>query len=263
MYLGTQSENGNLVKNGNNRTVNYRKETPENIVAPVDTSSNNQNKEGIKAHNIRRLDIEEIPDKDIIWNAEEYTLHTENESESEEESYWDSSSHIEEDNMIDMGHDLDPKEKIHWETADAVTYYEPESEEESYWNSSSKTEKGDVIIMNNELDSQEEIYQETVETFTNCELEPKENKYSQVKEGDEIGMILDSKDGNYWKTAEAVTNYEPKPKKDFQWDNKLQNEKTKGIKPDSDPEEEIYWDGLPRTKGEDMRTKTTKHMIHL
>ena len=76
-------------------------------------------------------------------------------------------------------------------------------------------------------------------------------------------MILDSKDGNYWKTAEAVTNYEPKPKKDFQWDNKLQNEKTKGIKPDSDPEEEIYWDGLPRTKGEDMRTKTTKHMIHL
>ena len=122
-------------------------------MAPVDTSSNNQNKEGIEAHNIRRLDIEEMADRDIIWNAEDYTLHMENESESEEESYWDSSSHIEKDNMIDRGHDLDPKEKIYWETADAVTYYEPESEVESYWNSSLKTEKRDVIIMNNKLNS--------------------------------------------------------------------------------------------------------------
>ena len=91
---------------------NCRKETSEDMVAPVDTSSNNQNKEGIEAHNIRRLDIEEMPDRDIIWNAEDYALHMENESESEEESYWDSSSHIKEENMMDMGHDLDPKEKV-------------------------------------------------------------------------------------------------------------------------------------------------------
>ena len=48
-------------------------------------------------------------------------------------------------------------------------------------------------------------------------------------------MILDSKDENYWETAEAITNYEQEPKKDSQWDNTLQNEETKGIKPDSDP----------------------------
>ena len=46
------------------------------MVAPVDTSSDNQNKEGIEAHNIRRLDSEEMPDIDIIWNAEGYTVHT-------------------------------------------------------------------------------------------------------------------------------------------------------------------------------------------
>ena len=64
------------------------------------------------------------------------------------------------------------------------------------------------------------MYWETVEIFTNCELEPEEKKYSQIKEGDEIGMILDSKDENYWETAEAVTNYEPEPKKDFHLHNK-------------------------------------------
>ena len=70
-------------------------------------------------------------------------------------------------------------------------------------------------------------------------------------------MILDSKDGNYWETAEAVTNYEPEPKKDFHWDNTLQNGETKGIKPDSDPKEEIYWKGLQDTKSKGMRSKNT------
>ena len=111
------------------------------------------------------------------------------------------------------------------------------------------------MIVNNDLDSEEEIYWETVETFTDCELEPEKNVYSLAKEGDETGMTLDSEDECYWEASEVVTNYEPEPKKDPHWDNTLQNEETKGIKPDSDPKEEIYWDGLQDTKGKGMRTK--------
>ena len=90
----------------------------------MDTSSDNQNKEGIEAHNIRRLDSGEMPDIDIIWNAEGYTVHTEDESESREESYWDDSSHIKEENIINIGLDLDPKKKVCWATAETVTNYE-------------------------------------------------------------------------------------------------------------------------------------------
>ena len=114
--------NSNQIKNDNNHTVNCRKNMSEDMVAPVDTSS--KNKEGIEAHNIRRLDSEEMPDIDIIWNAEGYTVHTEDESESREESYWDDSSHIKEENIINIGLDLDPKKKVCWATSETVTNYE-------------------------------------------------------------------------------------------------------------------------------------------
>ena len=58
--------NSNQIKNDNNHTVNCRKNTSEDMVAPVDTSSNDQNKEGIEAHNIKRLDNEEMPNTDIV-----------------------------------------------------------------------------------------------------------------------------------------------------------------------------------------------------
>ena len=56
-----------------------------------------------------------------------------------------------------------------------------------------------MVLVNNDIDSEREIYWETNETITSFDLEPKKEGYSQVKEVNEISMILGSpvKDKDY------------------------------------------------------------------
>ena len=70
----------------------------ESDAIPYNTSPSSQIEEGIDALNFRWLDTEEMSDTDIIWNTEDCKLniHTDYESESEEEIYWDSLSQLEE-----------------------------------------------------------------------------------------------------------------------------------------------------------------------
>ena len=100
--------------------MNCGMKTLEDMAAPVDTPSDNQDEEKIEAPDIGRLDIKEIP---------------ENELESNEETYWDTSS------QFGGGNDPDFEGEIYWETAEAVTNHELESKEKSYLDNSSQDER--------------------------------------------------------------------------------------------------------------------------
>ena len=106
--------------------MNCRMKTSEDMAAPVDTPSDNQDEERIEAPDIGRLDIKELP---------------ENEFELNEETYWDTSSQFGEGNNLNFE-----------ETAEAVTNHEAESEKKGYLDSLSQFGEG------NDLNFEGEIY---------------------------------------------------------------------------------------------------------
>ena len=218
--------NGNRTEISSDNVEEYRIELSEDMKVSVDTSSNNQIEEGIEALKFRWLDTEEMPDKDIIWNTEDckLTIHTDDESESEEETYWDSSSQVEEVNEIVVNYDSDSEGEIYWEVVEAVTNCESESEEEIYWESLSQTEEVDETVVNYDSDPKKEIYWEVVEAVTNYESESEEEIYweslSQVEEVNEtvINHESDPEEEIYCEVVEAVTNCESESEEEIYWE---------------------------------------------